>query len=441
MVLAGDSAPFSFAMSGVPMPRVVITGLGVIAPNANSVSEFDQALRDGKSGISFQPRMKELGMSCQVAGVPKNDPALLEATFLERTLHVANSAMVYAGLSAIECWRDAGFVYQSDVKGPVDWETGAIIGSGMAGIDTIAEHLVPMTASGQVRRLGSAMPEQYMASAPSAFVGGLLGLGGVVTTVSSACATGTEAILHAYEMIRAGHIQRVLSGSTEGASVYSWAGFDAMRVCCRVHNDSPEKSSRPMSASAAGFVPAAGAGVLMLESLDSALARGTRIYAEVLGGKINSGGQRGGGSITACNPEGAQRCIRQAVAAAGVSPDAVDYINAHLTGTIADPREINNLICALELKPESFPYINSTKSMIGHALGASGAIECIASILQLHGAYVHPSINCEDIHPQLEPIRAHIPSTCTPAAISTAMKVSFGFGDVNACILFSKWKN
>lgn len=423
------------------MSRVVVTGLGVVSPNANGVPEFGTALREGRSGISFQPRMKSLGMSCQVAGVPKADASLLDATFLERTLHVSNSSMVYAGLAAIECWRDAGFFYGRDEKGPVDWETGAIIGAGVPGMDTIAEHLVPMTDSGQVRKLGSAMPEQYMASAPSAFVGGLLGLGGLVTTVSSACATGTEAIVHAFEMIRAGQFQRILSGSTEGASVHSWAGFDAMRVCCRTHNDSPEKSSRPMSASAAGFVPAAGAGVLMLESLESALARGARIYAEVLGGRINSGGQRGGGSVTACNPEGAQRCIRQAVEAAGVQPGSVDYINAHLTGTIADPREINNLMCALGLTPETFPYINSTKSMIGHALGASGAIECVASILQLHGGFVHPSINCEDIHPQLEPIRAHIPSVCVSAPISTAMKVSFGFGDVNACILFGKWEN
>jgi len=423
------------------MSRVVVTGLGVVSPNANGVPEFGSALREGRSGITFQPRMKELGMSCQVAGAPKSDASLLDATFLERTLHVSNGSMVYAGLAAIECWRDAGFFYDRDVKGPVDWETGAIIGSGVPGMDTIAEHLVPMLDSGQVRRLGSAMPEQYMASAPSAFVGGLLGLGGLVTTVSSACATGTEAIVHAFEMIRAGQFQRILSGSTEGASVHSWAGFDAMRVCCRTHNDSPEKSSRPMSASASGFVPAAGAGVLMLESLESALARGTRIYAEVLGGRINSGGQRGGGSVTACNPEGAQRCIRQAVEAAGVPPGSVDYINAHLTGTIADPREINNLMCALGLTPETFPYINSTKSMIGHALGASGAIECVACILQLRGGFVHPSINCEDIHPLLEPIRAHIPSVCTPAPISTAMKVSFGFGDVNACILFGKWEN
>lgn len=423
------------------MSRVVVTGLGVVSPNATGIPEFSGALREGKSGITFQSGMRDRGLSCQVAGVPNIDPSFLDLTFLERTLNAANSSMVYAGLAAIECWRDSGFDYSRDEKGPVDWDTGAIVGVGVASMDTIAEHVVPMTDSGQVRRMGSAMPEQYMCSAPSAFVGGLLGLGGLVTTVSSACATGTEAIVHAFEMIRAGQFRRIVSGSTEGASVHSWAGFDAMRVCCRTHNDSPEKASRPMSATASGFVPAAGAGVLMLESLESALDRGIHIYAEVLGGRINSGGQRGGGSITACNPEGAQRCIRQALLSSGVKAGSVDYINGHLTGTTADPREISNLLCALELEPGAFPFINSTKSMIGHALGASGAMECVATILQLHQGFVHPSINCEDFHRLLDPIRARVPAECVQAEISTALKVSFGFGDVNACVLFSKWQD
>jgi len=422
------------------VPRVVVTGLGVVAPNGIGVAEFEDALRVGRSGVAFQPRMNELRMACQVAGTPPIDSSLIEATFRESTVRVMNSSMMYAGLAAIECWRDAGFAYDRDEQGPVDWETGAIIGTGVAGMDTIADRLVPLTNAGEVRRLGSAMPEQYMGSAPSAFVGGLLGLGGLVTTLSSACATGTEAIIQAFERIRSGNIQRILSGSTEGTSVYSWAGFDAMRVCCRTHNHAPEKASRPMSATAGGFVPAAGAGILMLESLESARARGSPIYAEVLGGWVNSGGQGDGGSITASNPEGAQRCIRQALAAANVTGRGVDYINGHLTATMADPKEITNLMSALELTPEAFPYINSTKSMIGHALGASGAIECVASVLQLRGGFVHPSINCEDLHEKIRSIQASIPTVCTPVELSTVLKVSFGFGDVNACIAFGKWE-
>jgi 3-oxoacyl-(acyl-carrier-protein) synthase len=423
------------------VPRVVITGLGVVAPNGTGVTEFTAALRQGKSGVTFQPRMSELRMACQVAGIPKVENTVIEGAFRENSLRVMNSGMIFAALSAIECWRDAGFHYERDKSDGVDWDAGAIIGTGLPNMDTIADRLIPMTNSGDVRRLGSGMPEQYMTSAPSALIGGLLGLGGPVTSVSSACATGTDAIVQAFEKVKSGQIQRILSGSTEGASVYGWAGFDAMRVCCRTHNDSPEKASRPMSASAGGFVPAAGAGALMLESMESAVARGARIYAEVLGGWINCGGQRDGGSITASNPEGAQRCVRQALAAAGLTGSEIDYINGHLTATMADPKEIGNLMSALELQPETFPFINSTKSMIGHALGASGAIECVATVLQLHGGFLHPSTNCEDLHAQLRDIQSSIPVVCKPAKLSTALKVSFGFGDVNACILFKRWSD
>ena len=421
------------------MYRVVVTGLGVVAPNGANVGAFESALRAGKSGVTLQPRMTELRMACQVAGTPALDNSIVESTFRESTIRVMNTSMMFAGLAAIECWRDAGFSYQPDEDSPVDWDTGAIIGTGFGGIDTVGDRLVPMTNAGEVRKLGSAMPEQTMGSAPSAFVGGLLGLGGIVTTVSSACATGTEAIVHAFDRVQSGRAARILSGSTEGSSVFIWAGFDAMRVCCRTHNDSPEKASRPMSATAAGFVPAAGAGALMLESLESAQDRGARIYAEVLVGAMNSGGQRNGGTITASNSQGAQRCLKQALSAAGVSGNSIDYVNGHLTATIADPKEIANLMAALELTPDTFPLINSTKSMIGHALGASGAIECVATVLQLHSGFVHPSINCEDIHKKLHGIQNRIPTISTSAQLSTALKVSFGFGDVNACIIFKKW--
>ena len=421
------------------MHRVVVTGMGVVAPNGTGVQEFTTALREAKSGVTYQPRMNELRLGCQVAGNPKVDTAQIESTFPESTVRVMNSSMLFAGLAAIECWRDAGFNYERDRRDGIDWNTGAIIGTGIPGMDTIADRLVPMTNAGDARRLGSGMPEQYMASAPSAFVGGLLGLGGQVTTVSSACATGTEAIVQAFEKLRSGQLQRMLAGSSEGASVYTWAGFDAMRVCCRTFNDAPEKASRPMSASAGGFVPAAGGGVLMLETIESAQARGARIHAEVLGGWVNSGGQREGGTITASNPQGAQRCIRQTLAAANVQADQIDYVNGHLTATMADPKEITNEMIALERKPDTFPLINSTKSMIGHALGASGSIECVATVLQLRDGFVHASANCEDIHSQIRDIQPSIPTESKPAKISTALKVSFGFGDVNACIIFKTW--
>ncbi|HTS04617.1 MAG TPA: beta-ketoacyl-[acyl-carrier-protein] synthase family protein [Candidatus Eisenbacteria bacterium] len=421
------------------MHRVVVTGLGISAPNGTGIPAFTKALREARSGVTFQPRMNELRLACQVAGTPHIDHALVEATFLESTTRVMNSSMTYAGLAAVECWRDAGFCYERDHRSEVDWNTGAIIGTGVGGMDTVAERLIPMTNAGEARRMGSGMPEQYMSSAPSAFVGGLLGLGGQVTTVSSACASGTESIVQAFEKVRAGQLKRMLAGSSEGVSAHAWAGFDAMRVLSRVHNDAPEKASRPLSASAGGFVPAAGGGLLMLESLESAQERDARIHAEVLGGWANSGGQRNGGTITASNPEGVQRCLRQTLAAANIRGTDIDYINGHLTATMADPKEIANLLAGLNLTPDRFPLINSTKSLIGHGLGASGSMECVATILQLRDGFVHASINCEDLHSQIRDIQDSIPSACKYAKLSTALKVSFGFGDVNACIIFKLW--
>jgi len=196
-----------------------------------------------------------------------------------------------------------------------------------------------------------------------------------------------------------------------------------------------------MSASAGGFVPAAGAGVLHLESLESAERRGARIHAEVLGGALNCGGQRQGGSMTAPNREGVRRCVRAALADAGVAPREVDAISGHLTATGADPNEVEAWAAALEAGPAELPPITATKSMIGHALGAAGAIESVACVLMLRGGYLHASRNCEDVHPRVEPFAASIPHETRPMpGLTTLAKASFGFGDVNACIVFRRWE-
>jgi len=211
-------------------------------------------------------------------------------------------------------------------------------------------------------------------------------------------------------------------------------------VLCRKHNDEPEKASRPLSASAGGFVPGSGAAVLHLESLESAEERGARVYAEVLGGALNCGGHRSGGSMTAPNPVSVRRCIRQAVAAADIDPAEIDLINGHLTATGADPSEVAAWADALEVTPEAFPVINSTKSMIGHGLGAAGALESVACTLMLHGLFAHPSLNCDDVHPKIEPYAASIPHEAREMPeLRTIVKSGFGFGDVNACVIFRRW--
>jgi 3-oxoacyl-(acyl-carrier-protein) synthase len=261
-----------------------------------------------------------------------------------------------------------------------------------------------------------------------------------VTTNSSACSTGTEAIVEGLVRIREGRAERMLCGGSEGASPYIWAGFDAMRVLCRSFNDAPEQASRPMSASAAGFVPSCGAGVLLLESLESARSRGARIYAELLGGAVNCGGHRGGGSMTAPNPTGVVRCVRAALADADVSAARIDAINGHLTATGADAREVACWAEALERAPADMPPIVSTKSMIGHALGAAGGIESVASVLMLAHGFLHPSINCDDVHPEIAPYAGRVPHRAQAAPeMRTLVKASFGFGDVNACIVLERW--
>ncbi len=420
--------------------RVVVTGLGVVAPNAVGVAGFERALREGRSGVRALPKLRELGFACQVAGVPDGVDERVAAIFDADEVLAMNSNHRYACLAAVEAWEDAALRRPAAGEDTVDWDAGAVLGTGIGGMDTIGERVVPLTDGGKLRRLGSTVVEQVMASGISARVAGLLALGNQVTTNSSACSTGTEAIVEGIERIRAGRADRMLCGGSEGASPYIWAGFDAMRVLTRASNDAPERASRPMSASAAGFVPAAGAGVLLLERLESALERGAHIRAEVLGGAVNCGGHRGGGSMTAPNPDGVRRCIRDALDDAGVAPQAVGAINGHLTATGADPREVRSWAAALERSPHALPPITSTKSLIGHGLGAAGGIESVASVLMVEKGFLHPTINCEDVHPEITPFAGAIPHAPREMPdLRVLIKAGFGFGDVNACVLFGKW--
>lgn len=428
--------------------RVVVTGAGIVAPNGIGLDAFVAALREGRSGVSAQPVMEEFGFGCTVAGVP--DPARIaaisEREFPPDLLRAMNASHRFAAIAALEAWADAGRPRPSlddgDDDAPVHWETGAVIGTGIGGLDTTGEKLIPLTDAGRVRRLGSTVVEQIMGSGVSARVSGLLALGNQVTSNSSACSTGAEAIVHGFRRIQEGRAQAMLCGGSEADSPYIWAGFDSMRVLCRDFNDEPEAASRPLSASACGFVPGSGAGILHLESLESARARGAPIYAEILGADVNCGGHRNGGSMTAPNPEGVRRCIRAAVAEAGIQAAEIDAINGHLTGTGADPGEVANWSAALELGPGALPMIHSTKSLIGHGLGAAGALESVACMLMLRDSFLHASRNCEDVHPEIEPYRASIPHDALEApGLSTIAKAGFGFGDVNACLIFRRWGN
>jgi 3-oxoacyl-(acyl-carrier-protein) synthase len=421
------------------MNRVVITGMGVAAPNGVGIKNFSKAIREGVSGITFQQQLEDLNFSCCIGGIPPVPEELKAAYLTPLQLRGFNSSgILYGCIAGVDAWKDAGLPI--DNNGEVDFDSGTIFGTGSSGIDKFRDSIY-MLDDMQVKRLGSTVVVQTMASGISAYLGGMLGLGNQVTTNSSACTTGTEAILMGYDRIQNGKAERMLVGSCNDHGPYVWGGFDAMRVMTYKHNDTPEKGSRPMSATASGFVPGSGAGAIVLESLESARKRNVPVYAEVLGGDINAGGQRNGGTMTAPNPVAVQRCIRNAIRNAGIKASDVDMINGHLTATTKDSLEIENWTTALERKGRDFPYVNSLKSMVGHCLAASGSIESIATILQIKDHFVIPNLNCEDVHPDILKLidESRIPKKCIEIPVEIAVKASFGFGDVNACVVFKSY--
>ncbi len=420
--------------------KIVVTGLGVVSPNGIGVREFLSAIQQGKSGVRFFPELEALKMGCQIGGMPEISEQLLEQTFseLERK-SITASGIIYGLLAGIEAWKDAGFDLPLSKDQEPDWDSGCIFGAGLAGARVMrdAAYLIDEKKS---KRLGSNSVPQVMASGISAHLGGKLGLGNQVTTNASACSSGSESLLMGLDRIRSGQAKRMVCGGCDSSGPYVWAGFDAMRVTNRRMNDRPEQASRPMSASAAGFVPGAGAGAVVLENLESARARNATIYAEVLGGYINSGGQQNGGTMTAPNRAGILHCIEGAIRNTGIAPEEIDAISGHLTSTMFDSIEVEYWTKALKRQGKDFPYIYSLKSMIGHCLSAAGAIESVAAILQIKHGFLHPTINCEDLHPD---IAERIAESCIPRQlikkpVRTIAKSSFGFGDVNSVVIFRK---
>jgi 3-oxoacyl-(acyl-carrier-protein) synthase len=420
--------------------RVVITGLGVASPNGVGIPDFINAIKNGISGIRFYRELQDLNFSCCIGGIPPVTEELKQQYLSPLQLKNFNSSgILYGCIAGMDAWKDAGLSI-NETSEP-DWESGTVFGTGSSSVEKLRESFYKVD-SGNVKMLGSTAVSQTMASGISAYLSGLLGLGNLVTTNSSACCTGTEAILMGFERIQSGKAKRMLVGGCSDAGPYIWGGFDAMKVMTYKHNDDPEKASRPMSLTASGFVPGSGAGALLLESLDSAVERSTTIYGEMLGGAMNAGGQRGSGSMTAPNNEAVQRCIKDAVINAGIYAAEIDLINGHLTATTKDAAEINNWATALNRKGKGFPCIHSLKAMIGHCLGAAGAIESVAAVLGLQNNFIFPSVNCEDIHPDIatiidaEKIAQKLIETDKLQVIA---KASFGFGDVNACIIFKKY--
>jgi 3-oxoacyl-(acyl-carrier-protein) synthase len=420
--------------------RVVVTGMGVVSPNGIGLPAFLDALQAGRSGIRFVPHYQELNFSCQVAGLPDFKWDNLINYISEVTLHGLKGTNIGYGLvAALDAWADSGMPYDTD---ETRWETGCVFGNSTSDTEAM-RNVITRVDNKEAKKLGSRVVEQAMNSGVTSYISGRLGLGNKVITNSAACATGTQAILMAYEYIKHGYAKRILSGSSEHVDTYVYGSFDSMRVLSRKYNDDAEKASRPMSLSAGGFVPGSGAAALVLEDLDFAQERGARIYAEVLGGSTNAGGQRGGGTMTAANPDGVIRCIKESLERSGVKPREVDLISGHLTATNADKQEIQNWSDALGRTGADFPMLNSVKSMIGHCLSAAGSIETVASILQMVHGFVHPNINLEDPNPGILEIAGvdNVPVKMTKKELNIVAKANFGFGDVNSCLILSKFND
>src|SRR6056297_2989059 len=419
--------------------RVVITGLGVCAPNGVGLKDFTTALTNGTSGIRFQSELERLKFGCQIAANPLVKDNILNKYFTPLQLRGLNaSGIVYGVIAGTDAWADAGL--EPNTTAEPFWDYGVLFGTGILGVDKFREAIL-LIDDQNVRRLGSTSVLQTMASGISAYLGGNLGCGNQVTTNSSACTTGTEGILMGYERISSGKAEVMLVGSCSDSGPYVWGGFDAMRILPRGYNDNPTEASRPMSATANGFVPGSGAGALVLESLESARKRGATIYAEVLGGEINSGGQLGEGSMTAPNSMAVQRCISNAIQNAVIATGDIDVINGHLTATSKDSLEIANWSEALNRRDIDFPFINSFKGAIGHCLAAAGSIECVGTVLQFKEGAVFGNVNCEDLHPEITDIvsETRIPRKTINHRPKVIAKASFGFGDVNACVIFKEY--
>lgn len=421
--------------------RVVVTGIGVVAPNGTGIVKFTEALKSMRSGIKHWDELEANGINCRLGGVPELDEAYIDANFSSLWKKIlVNNGVIYGCLAGIEAWQDAGLPIDADKYDP---DTGMVVGAGAVSMDEAIPPYLHHIENGLAKKAGSTGVSQSMNSSAGAYLSGLFGCGNRIMSNSSACCTGTEAVILGYEHIKRGQAKRMLCGSSEGQGKYIWGAFDAMRVLCRDSNERPEYGSRPMSATSSGFVPGAGAGMLVLEDLATAQARGAKIYAEIKGGAVNSGGQRNGGSMTAPNSLAVQNCIRSAFQDSGLTPADVDLVSGHLTSTMADPIEIANWVAALGLDAADFPLINATKGMIGHCISAAGSIELVACIAQMREGFIHGNLNVEsEIHPEILKVlpAEKIPVATISKDVDVVVKANFGFGDVNTCIILQNWK-
>ncbi|MBP8144771.1 MAG: beta-ketoacyl-ACP synthase I [Inhella sp.] len=404
--------------------RVVVTGQGIVSSLGNNLAEVDESLRSARSGLLFNPQYAERGLRSQVSGRPALD---LEAAVDRRTLRFMGDAAAYAFLSLQQAIAQSG-LQPNEVSNP---RTGLVAGSGGASSLNQVWAADTLRAKG-IKRVGPMMVTRTMGSTVSACLATPFAIKGVNYSITSACATSAHCIGHAAQLIAWGQQDVVFAGGGEEESWELSMLFDAMGAMSSARNDDPERAARAFDAGRDGFVIAGGGGMLVLEALEHAQARGATILAELVGFGATSDGH----DMVAPSGEGAVRCMRQALSTVRTP---VDYINAHGTSTpVGDVAELGAVREVFGALAQPLPMISSTKSISGHSLGAAGAQEAIYSLLMLQGGYATASANIDQLDPAAEGLR--VLRERHDGALHTVMSNSFGFGGTNATLVFSRFE-
>ena len=402
------------------MRRVVVTGIGAVSCIGNTQAEILDSLKNGRSGIVANESYKEMGLRSQVSGSISIDTK----EFIDRkVLRFMGDAAAYAYISMQQAIDDAG-LEESDVSNE---RTGLIAGSGGASSANIVFSADKLRERG-VRKIGPYMVTRTMSSTISACLATPFKIKGINYSITSACATSAHCIGAGAEQIQFGKQDVIFAGGGEEEDWTLACLFDAMGALSSKYNDAPETASRPYDATRDGFVIAGGGGMVVLEELEHAKARGAKIYAELVGYGATSDGY----DMVAPSGDGATRCMQLAQSTVDAP---IDYINTHGTSTPAG--DVTEVAAMRTVFGDDLPRFGSSKSLCGHSLGATGVQEAIHSILMLEHEFIAPSINCNDPDPAIE--GAPLVTECIDnAGIKTAMSNSFGFGGTNSTLVFQK---
>jgi len=406
------------------MRRVVVTGLGVVSSIGNNAEEVTQSLRDAKSGITFSEDFAEHGFRCQVWGAPTLDPSEVVD---RRAMRFLSKGGAWNHVAMEQAIKDSG-LEQNDITNE---RTGIVMGSGGPSTRQIVDAADIVREKGSPKRIGPFAVPKAMSSTASATLATWFKIHGVNYSISSACSTSAHCIGNAAELIQMGKQDVMFAGGHEDLDWTMSNLFDAMGAMSSKFNDTPAVASRAYDVDRDGFVIAGGAGVVVLEELERAKARGAKIYAEVVG----YGATSDGFDMVAPSGEGAVRCMKQALST--VKGD-VDYINTHGTSTpVGDSKEMGAI---REVFGEKMPHIASTKSLTGHSLGAAGVQETIYSLLMMQAGFIGESAHIQNYDPEFEGMPV-VRERIDNAKIDTVLSNSFGFGGTNATLVFQRYQD